>query len=278
LPVSGAASEAPPLHSAAALEIMAGIKSSKTELQLSEFMKLIYRAQLEHRIEDGEHDCLVKSIIARRPRTLSTASYGPRANGGRLRSHFPTRRRQSSPDRKKSRERRRTLGGSSALPPNLRAQYTEGHRAVLCIVAQEIKKRGFCDFAIDKIAALAGVCRTTVYYALKAAANLGHVSVTERRRPPYKNLTNIVRIISTEWRTWISRGLDGHGATAFKTSEMLSPTGNKDSLEGRLRLTYAQAVHANGRGNTPNSRSSISTGILSRRPLVRLSVAIGCPT
>ena len=44
------------------------------------------------------------------------------------------------------------LGGSSALPDTLRHHYTEGERAVLFIVAGEVKRHGICDLPIDEIA------------------------------------------------------------------------------------------------------------------------------
>ena len=84
-------------------------------------------------------------------------------------SRFAPRQRPRSPDRQASRDRRRRLGGSSALPDTLRHYYTEGQRAVLCIIAGEIKHRGVCALPIDKIATLAGVCRTTVQTTLHEA-------------------------------------------------------------------------------------------------------------
>ena len=61
---------------------------------------------------------------------------------GRLGSRFTPRQRPRSPDRQASRDRRRRLGGSSALPDTLRHHYTEGQRAVLCIIAGEVKHHG----------------------------------------------------------------------------------------------------------------------------------------
>src|SRR5258707_15864010 len=115
------------------------------------------------------------------------------------------RQRQRSPDRKASRDRRRMLGGSSALPDNLRQYYTEGQRAVLCIVAFEIKRHGVCDLPNDKIAALAGVCRTTVQTAMHEARRLHHIKITERPIPGRKSLPNLVEIVSREWLVWIKR-------------------------------------------------------------------------
>ncbi len=69
------------------------------------------------------------------------------------------RQRPRSPDREASRARRRKLGGSSALSPDIRHHYTEGQRAVLCVISGEVKRHGFCDFPIDKIGSIAGVGR-----------------------------------------------------------------------------------------------------------------------
>jgi hypothetical protein len=79
----------------------------------------------------------------------------------------------------------------------------EGQRAVLCIVAGEIKHRGLCDLPIDKIAALAGVCRTTVQTTIHEARRLGHIKITERPIPGRKHLPNVVEIASAEWPAWI---------------------------------------------------------------------------
>src|SRR6202023_313873 len=108
--------------------------------------------------------------------------------GGRVGGRFVQRLNQRSPDRTASRDRRRTLGGSSALPDNLRHHYTEGQRAVLCPVALEVNRHGLCDWPIDKIAAVAGVGRTTVQNAMHEARRLGHVTITERPRRGCKSL------------------------------------------------------------------------------------------
>src|SRR5258706_11602424 len=140
--------------------------------------------------------------------------------GGRM-SRFMPRQRQRSPDRKASRDRRRILGGSSALPDNLRQYYTEGQRAVLCIVAFEIKRHGICDLPNDKIAALAGVCRTTVQTAMHEARRLMHIRIHERPQHGRKSLTNVVEVISPEWRTWLQRG---PSASRFIGSKVVNTT------------------------------------------------------
>jgi hypothetical protein len=98
------------------------------------------------------------------------------------------------------------LGGSSCMPPKMSLEYTEGERAVMCIIAGEIKHHGLCDLSIDEIAARAGVCRTTAQNAMHEARRLRHITVLERPRPGMKSLTNVVRICSKEWLTWVKRG------------------------------------------------------------------------
>lgn len=120
------------------------------------------------------------------------------------------------------------LGGSAVMPPNLRTAYTEGQRAVLTIVAGEVKHHGVCDLPIDKIAALAGVCRTTVQTALHEARRLLHIRITERPRPGRKNLTNVVEIIAPEWVSWIKRGPSAHRPSGSSSVKMVSATKNTD--------------------------------------------------
>ena len=145
------------------------------------------------------------------------------ANSRALRQFAP-RQRQRSPDRKASRDRRRTLGGSSALPDNLRCYYTEGQRAVLCVVALEVKRHGVCDWPIDRIAAIAGVGRTTVQTTMHEARRLGHITITERPRCGCKSLTNIVRISSQEWQTWLTRAPSAARLIGSNPSKMVSTT------------------------------------------------------
>jgi hypothetical protein len=70
----------------------------------------------------------------------------------------------------------------------------------------EVRKHGVCSLPIPAIAALSGVHRTTVQNALRQARRLKLATVQERRCRGQASLTNIVRIISQEWLTWIRKG------------------------------------------------------------------------
>jgi hypothetical protein len=92
------------------------------------------------------------------------------------------------------------------MPPHVRAAYTECERAVLTVVAREVKRQGICDLSVGQIAAEAGVCVRTVQNAVAEAMRQGHIRREEREQKGRKNLTNILRITSPEWLAWIECG------------------------------------------------------------------------
>jgi hypothetical protein len=110
------------------------------------------------------------------------------------------------------------------MPPDLRDHYTEGERSVMCVVASEIKRRGLCDWPIDKLAAHSGVCRTTAQNALRKGKLRADITVTERPLRGCKNLTNIVRICCRHWLAWLKRGFATTCCIGLKAVKKLSPT------------------------------------------------------
>jgi hypothetical protein len=105
--------------------------------QLDAASRMLWQCHADGSITDEEASYLSSCIEHRRPRSRDRApsQATPLAKlTARIGSRFVSRQRQRSPDRKASRDRRRMLGGSSALPDDLRHYYTEGQRAVLCIL------------------------------------------------------------------------------------------------------------------------------------------------
>lgn len=200
---------------------------------------------------DDEATFLTAAVDRRRPVTFHRPSRngaGPaRAVGGlmgRIGSRFaprPARRRLTDEERTKRRHRKRMLGGSSALPDTIRHHYTEGERAVLCVVAGEVKRHGICDLSIDEIGDRAGVGRTTVQNAMHEARRLGHVEITERPQRGAKNLPNVIKITSAEWFAWIKRGPSaarGIGSKTFanvNTTKIIDIRKKEATDEERLR-------------------------------------------
>ena len=125
------------------------INACVSDDDLDEKCKQVWAACSAQKIDEYEADYLIRCIAGRR--SIRSQTPDLRATLGKLRSRVSsriiTRQRPRSPDRKASRDTRRMFGGSSALPPTMRAFYTEGQRAALCIIAQAIKDHGICDFA-----------------------------------------------------------------------------------------------------------------------------------
>ena len=142
-------------------------------------------------------------LLAERRRALADrASARPMA--GLARPRAP--RRPRSPDRAASIARRRRLAASGAVPAEHAAHFTQGQAAALSVIGFEAARgRALCDWPMDRIAALAGVCRTVVREALRLAAMLGLVHVRERRRRGARSLTNIVTVREGRWRRWLAR-------------------------------------------------------------------------
>ena len=102
-----------------------------------------------------------------------------------------------------SMERRRRWAASGRLPPGIAARFTLAEQAVLALLAAEVVRRKDCRLSIENMAAVAGVCRSTVKNAIREARQLGLLTVEERQITGFRNDTNVLRIISPEWLAWI---------------------------------------------------------------------------
>ncbi len=122
-----------------------------------------------------------------------------------LSAGFPRARCQRSPDKIASLERRQRLARTSPVPPDLVDQFTQGEHAVITVVAGEIARAGACTWCLDRIAAVAGVCKTLVREALRKARNVGLLFSIERRRRGQKSLANIVRVLRRASGAWLQR-------------------------------------------------------------------------
>src|SRR4051794_6981581 len=123
------------------------------------------------------------------------------------------RRLGSRPRSPASMERRRRWAASGALPPALAARFTLAETAVLAVIAAEALRHGRCTLVIEHIAALAGVGRSTVKRALRAAQGLGLVRIEERRASAWRNAPNVVTITSREWSAWLRMRGRGVGSS-----------------------------------------------------------------
>lgn len=172
------------------------------------------------------------------------------------------RKWQRSPDRAASVARKRKLGGSSGMPDTIRHHYTEGERAALVVIAGEVKHHGICDLPLDRIAAVAGVSRTTVQNAIRQARLRHHLSVEPRPRKGQKNLTNILRVVSREWVSWLKRGPSLAREIGFNLVHPTKTTDKKHTekgsksrqpgMRGSVRRGLGEGADGKGSGPMPH--------------------------
>ena len=138
------------------------------------------------------------------------------------------------------------------MPPKLAAHFTLGEQAALAVVAVEAAKRSACMLAIGAIAALGGVSEATVKRALRQGRALGLITVEERRLSRFRNDTNVVRVISREWLSWLRLGRSeggGQNRTGTNTSDL-------DRGRQRPSERTQRAAGEQGRARAAASRDS----------------------
>ena len=185
--------------------------------QLDDALRNVWRAHAAGALTDEQAQQAAELAHARR-----TVTAPLQRSRGRLLD--PARRKAGA-------LRRRQLAASGPMPPAMAANFTTAELAVMRIVLDEIRAKGRCDRSVAEIAARAGCCRTSAQNALRAAVTLGLLRVTERRLSGWRNLTNVIELVSPELRAWIAKQQGSKqwtpriGNTAFR----LRKTGSENS-------------------------------------------------
>ncbi len=198
-------------------------------ITLPQVTALLWRAYGEGTVTEAEAEVLSGLIEARtdasaarrfspveptvfnpsnRPSTQERAVAPRRAVGARPRTDTSLERRWAA---------------SGRLPPGLAARFTLAEQAVLALVAAETTRRKDCRLSIENLAAVAGVCRSTVKNAIREARQLGLLTVEERAITGFRNDTNIVRIVSAEWLAWLRLARRSDLISAWKGQGAASP-------------------------------------------------------
>ena len=170
-------------------------------------------------------------------------------------------RRGSKPRTDASMERRRRWAASGRLPPALAARFTLAEQAVLSLVAAETCRRKDCRLSIGGLAAITGVSETTVRNAIREAVKLGLLTVEERRLTGWRSDTNIVRIVSPEWTSWLRLTRKRKEEAPVAVSEgggckSANPTPTEIPDLGNLGPTEPSKWLPNGRGRPPGQRAA----------------------
>jgi hypothetical protein len=217
------------------------IQAATTKLQLANLRRELYRIagngelddDLARRIEEAtferESELFGAKHQADALREAREEDHAELVAAFRPRSRFPARRHIASPDREKSRMRRRRNGLARSMPDQMAERYSEALRSVGHVIAEEHLIKGQCTLANDKIAALAGVCRSTVRNHRKAAVEDGAILVIERPSSNGgPNDTNLIRIIDPMWLRWLKKRLKIKRGIGCKGFTPLSPTKERE--------------------------------------------------
>lgn len=220
------------------------LSAARTLAHVDELARDLWQAHAAGALSDDEAQTTAEILEVRRreirpqDRTAVRAPHVPRIAA----SFFPAKRRSVSPDRAASMERRRRLAASGPMPPALACLFTTGQLAVLRIVADEFRDKGFCALPLGAIAARAGVCVTLARDAIRLAAGDGLLIIEERRQHQAKNLPNRVRVISREWITWVMRGRGG-GSKFLGSTDIGFPKTGKNGEKNSIGDRASRAQH-----------------------------------
>lgn len=192
------------------------VTGARNSHALDETARLLWRAHGEGQITDADAEAVSDALQARRAAFARPVAVAL----SKTVSGLPKpAKRQRSPDRQASLERRRRQAMSGVVPARIAASFTPGELAVLSVIGRTVQRcGGVCVLPIDALAALAGVSRTTTQNALRAARRLGLIEVRERRRRGLPSRTNVIKIISAEWSSWLKLGGQGIGFKLLSTT------------------------------------------------------------
>jgi hypothetical protein len=211
------------LAGAAAATIHDAIGAARTNADLDDLIKLVWRGNLDGAIDDVDATHLHVYAAQRRNRFVSLqpviaqGSIADRlpvaapnlrrveSRGYHSQSRFPRRREQRSPDKPASYERRHRLAYSGILPRHLAPRLTIADMAVMRVIADEYVRGAGCNLSLAEIAARAGVCRKTAKRATQKAKDQRLISIEERPVRRQRHKPNLIRIISFEWLKWLRR-------------------------------------------------------------------------
>src|SRR5215216_1710390 len=212
-------------------QMAAAIDGARTLTRLDHLSRSIWQGLADGAVADDDAQGLAERLHARR--SLIRGDLKPVGIPVGRPSIFPPRRLQRTPQRPVAIARRRHLAASGPMPPALACKFTVSELAVLQIIGDEVRQHGHCDRCVDEIAARAGVCRRMVQNALREAARLGLLTVEERRREGRRNRPNVVRIVSKEWTSWLTRGRRASRPPAEPLigCKNMRPTDNSDKTQ-----------------------------------------------
>jgi hypothetical protein len=151
--------------------------------ELNDLSAKLWKAHAAGHLTDEQAQGFAEQIEAKRPKRPHAHDFSFRPIHAE-----PKPKKQRSPDKQASIERRRKLARQSPVPPQHAHEFTQGQHAAITVVVGQIRRAGFCDWCIAKIGAVAGVCETLVRTAMHKGRELGLLSSEQRPRKGQKSL------------------------------------------------------------------------------------------
>jgi len=224
--------------------------------ELPTLSSLLWKAYAAGQVTEAEASALSEAIELKRALPPAQKPVQRRLIGSRPRTPA-------------SLERRRRWAASGSLPPALAGRFTLAEQAVLAVIAAEHRKRGDCRLTNKEVADVAGVSITTVKNALRAARGVNLISIEERRLTAFRNASNIVRIVSPEWRTWLRLGGGGKSVPRSPTQLKIPASAQRNRVwaaEGRPAAREAPNRDAHSANNLGHCNST--KGMRPMRPFL----------
>jgi hypothetical protein len=163
--------------------------------RLDDMAKAVWQALAAGSINEHDAERLAVAVQARR---AESAILQPKRKTPASEPLKPAQRQAAI-------ERRRRQAASGAMPPSIAASFTLGEQAALAVIARAARQQrgGPLTWFIDKIAALAGVSRSTARNAIRKAKALGILHVMEQRVTWWRNAANRITIAAAAWIAWL---------------------------------------------------------------------------
>ena len=171
--------------------LLTRLLSARTQQQVDDCAKAAWVLNGEGFIADDEMEYLAP-VIEHQRKSISVGIRVARA------TECVRHRRPAIPSNKRASSwlRRRSVAKDCIIPTCLAQAFTVSKLAVLSVIARAVADRGQSNMSLPEIAARAGVGCTTARYAIRDAARMGLISVSENRINGFWNRPNTIRIVS----------------------------------------------------------------------------------
>lgn len=178
--------------------LLTRLLAARTQQQIDECAKAAWVLNGEGLIADEEMEYLAP-VIEHRRKSISTGTRAARAKEcvRHCRPAIPLQKRAACW------LRRRGLAKDCIIPTCLARAFTVSKLAVLSVIARAVMDRGRSTMSLPEIAGRAGVGCTTARYAIRDAARMGLISVSENRINGFWNRPNTIRIVCGRWLRWL---------------------------------------------------------------------------